>query len=56
MGKESSRTSRNGRGSVKWPEMKEIIQVILTGRKEELVSLPIYERPFSCKNVNYQNK
>ena len=32
MGKESSRTSPNGRGSVKWPEMQEIIQVNLTVR------------------------
>ena len=32
MGKESSPTSPNGRGSVKWPEMQEIIQVNMTVR------------------------
>ena len=32
MGKESSGTSPNGRGSVKWPEMLEIKQVNLTVR------------------------
>ena len=32
MGKESSGTSPNGRGSVKRPEMQEIIQVNLTVR------------------------
>ena len=28
MGKESSRSFPNGRGSVKWPEMQEILQLI----------------------------
>ena len=32
MGKESSGTSPNGRGSAKWLEMQEIIQVNLTVR------------------------
>ena len=59
MSKESSGTSPNGRGSVKGPEMKKIIQLNLTvktSRKEELVSLPIYECPIFNKNVSYQNK
>ena len=42
MGKESSGTSQNGRGSVKWPEMQEIIQVNLTVRKKGRITLPAY--------------
>ena len=42
MGKESSATSPNGRGSVKWPEMQEIIQVNLTVRWMGRITLPTY--------------
>ena len=42
MGKESSGTSPNGRGSVKWPEMQEIIQVNLTVRKKGRITLPAF--------------
>ena len=42
MGKESSGTSPNGRGSVKRPEMQEIIQVNLTVRKKGRITLPAY--------------
>ena len=43
MGKESSRTSPNGRGSVKWPETQEIIQVNLTVKKKRKITLPAYD-------------
>ena len=43
MGKESSGTSPNGRGSVKWPETQEIIQVNLTVKKKRKITLPAYD-------------
>ena len=44
MGKESSGASPNGRGSVKWPEIQEIIiQVNLTVKYKRKITLPAYD-------------